>query len=122
MGLLIALPKPVHRNVGVDLGSGQATVTKNFLHGPKISPSLQQDGYNRTDLAWVNPVSPYSQEQSRPASSSYQRRPSPAEPIVDGKGSWNSEGNGTLLVSLANDAEGPSIRIHVVDVQPGKLP
>ncbi|BCW48811.1 hypothetical protein StoSoilB13_11530 [Arthrobacter sp. StoSoilB13] len=145
MCLLVALPKPVHGNVGVYLGSGEATVTKNFLHGAKIRPTiqqmgrgtmpqgvgprcsrvakcLQQDGYNRTDLAWVNAVSSHAQEQSRPARGSYQRRASTAKPVVDGKGSWNSERNGTLLVSLANDAEGPSIRIRVIDVQPGKLP
>lgn len=145
VGLLVALPKPVHGNVRVYLRSGEATVAKNFLHGPKISPTiqqvgcgampqgvrprcgriakcLQQDGYNRTDLTWVNAVSSYAQEQSRAARGSYQCRTSPAKPIVDGKGSRNSERNGTLLVSLANDAEGPSILIHVIDVQPGKLP
>lgn len=118
---------------------------KNFLHCPKISPTIQQmrcsampqgvgsrcsgiakrlqeGGYNGTDLAWVNAVSPYAQEQSRAARGSYQRRASPAEPIVDCKGSWNSERNGTLLVSLADDTKGPSIRIHIIDVQPGKLP
>src|SRR4029453_5903863 len=145
MCLPVALPKPVHGNVGVDLGSGKAAVTKNFLHCPKISSTiqqmgcgavpqgvgprcsgiaqfLQQDCYNGTDLAWVNALSPHAQEQSRTARGSYQRRASPAKPIVDGKGSWNSERNGTLLVSLANDTEGPSTRTRLIDVQPGQLP
>ena len=124
MGLLVALPKPVHGNVRVYLRSGEATVAKNFLHGPKISPTiqqvgcgampqgvgprcgriakcLQQDGYNRTDLTWVNAVSSYAQEQSRAARGSYQCRTSPAKPIVDGKGSRMSIGLADPNLSIA---------------------
>ena len=42
MGLLVALPQPVNRDVGIDLRGGQAAVAKDFLDCAQVGSAIQQ--------------------------------------------------------------------------------
>lgn len=42
VGLLVALAQPVDRDVGIDLGGGQAAVPEDFLHRAQIGSAVQQ--------------------------------------------------------------------------------
>ena len=42
MGLLVALPEPLDRNMGVDLGGGQAAVAQDFLHRAEVGAAVEQ--------------------------------------------------------------------------------
>src|SRR5689334_9442697 len=145
MRLLIALPKAVHRDMGIDLGGGQAAVAQDLLHRPKIRAPVQQmrgggvaqrvgpgsgsvperleEGVDQgTDLALVNSSTARPEEKGGSAAVLYKDRAPPAEPVVDGHGGRDPEGDGAFLVALADYPERPAVRVKVVDVEAAKFP
>ena len=53
MRVFVHVLEPFHAQVSINLGRGQSNMTKQLLHGPKISPSLNQvRGKSMTHRVW----------------------------------------------------------------------
>ena len=83
----------------------------------RCPPARQQLLDHAAHLALVHPVAAHAEEQGRSAGPRGEVPPAAAEPVVDGERSRHPVRHRTFLVAFAEHAQGPAVRVEVIDVQ-----